>query len=446
MRIWCRVLVSAGVLLLGANAPLAGQRYGGAFGIYGGGSWFSDLLPEDDAAEARMATSWVAGLQIERWLGSGRVGLRFGAEYTGRELEEPVVDDFNVYSGELSLLFRLLSPDVRRSFAPYFALGGGAAFFNAAVGPYPPIGYYEDPVTRPMATIGLGADLFARSPVGLELEVADRILIESPFGDPATSSRIRPVHQATVRLVLEVRSDRRREAPPVLAALPEGRADAADGREAPAATPPAAEPPAAEPPAAEPPVEQAGGWDGPAMKAPAEPEAHAAPDPDAQPPAMVLAGLAAAVDANTAELERLRARIDDFGRMLEQRLASAAGAPVTAAPWTGRLYTVQIGAFRSADSAQRLAEQVRRTDGPVWVSQAVVNGQTFHRVRLGAHASLAEARHHARQVRDEYGVPVWVAPVRGSEVPAAATVSATARTTAPKPAAPQGAEPDADRS
>jgi hypothetical protein len=434
MRVWCRILVSAGVLLLGASAPLAGQRYGGAFGAYGGGSWFSDLLPDDDAVEARLATSWLAGVQIERWLGSGRVGLRFGAEYTERELEDRVGSDFNLYSGELSLLFRLLAPDVRRSFAPYFALGGGAVVFNAGAGPDPAIAYHEDPVTRPMATIGLGADLFARSPVGFEIEVADRVLIESPFGDPATSSRIRPVHQATVRLVLELRSDRRREAPPVLAFSPERRADVADRRE----------PPAAEPPAAEPPVEREDGRESPAPKAPAEPETHAAPDPDAQPPAMILAGLAAAVDANTAELARLRARIDELGRMLEQRWASAAGAPASAAPWAARLYTVQIGAFRSADSAQRLAEHVRRTEGPVWVSQAVVNGQTFHRVRLGAHASLAEAQHRARQIRSEYGVPIWVAPVRGSEVPAAATASATAGATAPKPAAPSGSEPDPD--
>ena len=425
MRVWCRILVSAGVLLLGASAPLAGQRYGGAFGVYGGGSWISDLLPDDDAVEARLAPSWLAGVQIERWLGSGRVGLRLGAEYTERELENRVGSDFNLYSGELSLLFRLLPTDVRRSFAPYFAVGGGAAVFNAGAGPDPTVGYHEDPVTRPMATIGLGADLFARSPVGFEIEVADRILIESPFGDPATSSRVRPVHQATARLVLEVRSGRRREAPPVLAAAPQRREEVADRRE---------------PPVAEPPVERDGGRATESAKVPAEPAAPAAPDANTQPPTMILAGLAASVEANTAELARLRARIEEFGRMLEQRYAAA--APVTAAPWAGRLYTVQIGAFRTADSAQQLAERVRRTDGPVWVSQAVVNGQTYHRVRVGAHATLAEAQHRARQIRGEYGVPIWVAPISGSEVPATATA------TAPKPAGPAGSEPEAqpDRS
>jgi cell division septation protein DedD len=438
MRVWCRILVSAGVLLLGASAPLAGQRYGGGFGVYGGGSWFSDLLPDDDAAEARLATSWLAGIQMERWFGSGRVGLRFGAEYTERELENRVGSDFNLYSGELSLLFRLLPTDVRRSFAPYFALGGGAAVFNAGAGPEPSVGYHEDPVTRPVAIIGLGADLFARSPVGFEIEVADRILIESPFGDPSTSSRVRPVHQATVRLVLEVRSDRRREAPPVLAYRPERREEVVNRPE---------------PPAAEPPIEQDAGLAAervkapaePAMAAPSEPAAPAAPGTGTQPSAMILAGLAAAVEANTAELARLRARIDELERMLEQRWAAA---PVTAGTSTGRLYTVQIGAFRSADSAQRLAERVRRSDGPVWVSQAVVNGQTFHRVRLGTHASLAEAQRRARAISSEYGVPVWVAPVSGSELPAAATASAAAGATEPESAGPNGAEPEpqSDRS
>lgn len=85
----------------------------------------------------------------------------------------------------------------------------------------------------------------------------------------------------------------------------------------------------------------------------------------------------------------------------------------------GRLYTVQVGSFISPDSARVWAERLERRGLPVWTEQAVVGGRRFHRVRVGATPSLAEARRLGDQLRRDYRWPVWIAPVEdNADVPA----------------------------
>ncbi len=393
MRVPCRALAGVGLLLLVASGPLSGQNYRETLGLYGGGSWFGDLTPELPV-ETRLATDWLAGFHTERWAGRGRVGLRLSAAYAQRALLVGDSTDFNLYTGDISLLVRLLRPKPSRVFAPYLAFGGGAIHFNSTRGPSLADNYYEDPVTRPMAKVALGTDLFASSPVGFQLEVADHVLLESPFGDPAAATSFQPMHQAVVRLALQIRADRITPAPaPVLvASRPRPEQD---------------EPPPSETVSPEP---------GP------EPEPSPAPAP--APSSTALDSVAAAVQANSAELTRLRTRMLDVERALEQRPA-ADPSRVAARPASGRLYTVQVGAYRNAQAARQMADRMRRTGIPVWVSQVTLNGLTFHRVRLGALPNHPEARQLAQRVRQEFSVPIWVAPIGQSDNLPADAVPAT---------------------
>ena len=92
-----------------------------------------------------------------------------------------------------------------------------------------------------------------------------------------------------------------------------------------------------------------------------------------------------------------------------------AGAAV---PMTDRLYTVQVASFLNAESARAWAGRLSK-NYPVWTTSATVNGRTFHRLRIGASPSMAEARSLGERIRREFNWPVWIAPVDdNAQVPA----------------------------
>lgn len=104
-----------------------------------------------------------------------------------------------------------------------------------------------------------------------------------------------------------------------------------------------------------------------------------------------------------------------------ERRSEAPPEPEPAPPAApeGRLYTVQVGSFISQDSARVWTERLGRRGLPVWTEQAVVAGRMFHRVRVGATPSLAEARRLGDQIRRDFRWPVWIAPVEdNADVPA----------------------------
>lgn len=403
MRVSCRSLASTGTLLLLATAPLFGQRYRTGIGVYGGGSWFSDLDP-DGAVDTRLATNWSAGVQFEGWL--GRLGLRLTGEYAERGLKDVDSHDFRLYAADLSLLVRLLPAGVDRAVAPYIAIGGGALQLDSRTGPDPAIGYYSDRAIKPVATVGLGADFQTASPLGMRLEVADRVLIESPFGDP-NASGFHPAHEVVGRMALQLRLGRLSSSPRVLAVRPPTRV-----------TPPPAAPQE--------------------TQQPREPEAPPPPQPP-QPPQQApepvlerlttrLDSVAAKVEAHTEDLMRIQARLADLDQKIERQSTVVAAAPrptPTAASRGDRLYTVQVGAYRDRRAAEQLVARIGQDKLPVWVSQATVNGRTYYRVRAGALPNWNQAVQLAERLGRDHKLQTWVAPISPSESLPPDAVSAT---------------------
>lgn len=399
MRVSWRVLVGAGLLILATTVPLEGQSFRQSVGFHGGGSWFSELSPTE-GVETKLATSWLAGLQIERWFGRGRVGIRLNGAFSERLLDTGDHSTFNLYASDLSLLFRLLPPNTRRGIVPYIGIGGGAMMFNSATGPSVASNFYTDPTIKPMARAMIGTDLFASSPVGLQLEVADQVFFDSPFGVPGAASEFRPIHHAIGRIALQFRWDRLPSDPPVFVAAP---------------PPPSRERVVAEPePEREPEPEPE-----PERESPRTPPAPASVVADA-----TVDSIRAAVDANTNELARLNDRLLDLERTLDQRIE--AGIPRTASrARSERLYTVQVGAYLKVEAANGMAASMRATGVPVWVSRATVKGRTFHRVRMGAATTRADAMQLARHLQAQYRVPTWVTVVVSSDSPPNDAVTAT---------------------
>lgn len=100
--------------------------------------------------------------------------------------------------------------------------------------------------------------------------------------------------------------------------------------------------------------------------------------------------------------------------------APAGPASATVSP-TERLYTVQIAAYLSADSARAMADKLSQLGFPVWTTEARVGERTYHRIRVGAHPRLSEMRRLGQQISTQFSQEVWVAPVdMAAQIPAGA--------------------------
>lgn len=100
--------------------------------------------------------------------------------------------------------------------------------------------------------------------------------------------------------------------------------------------------------------------------------------------------------------------------------APAGPASATVSP-TERLYTVQIAAYLSADSARAMADKLSQLGFPVWTTEARVGERTYHRIRVGAYPRLSEMRRLGQQISTQFSQEVWVAPVdMAAQIPAGA--------------------------
>ncbi len=80
----------------------------------------------------------------------------------------------------------------------------------------------------------------------------------------------------------------------------------------------------------------------------------------------------------------------------------------------GYSYVVQAGAFRKKDNALKLYEQLRKKGFPVFITEAVVKGQKYTRVRIGYYGSLTQAQTVQRQVKS-YKIPAIVVRLKIQE-------------------------------
>jgi len=70
------------------------------------------------------------------------------------------------------------------------------------------------------------------------------------------------------------------------------------------------------------------------------------------------------------------------------------------APPSGRGYTVQVGAYETREEAAETIQTLQAQGLPVFHVSAVVNGKTWHRVRVGMHATRALADASAVQLAE----------------------------------------------
>lgn len=221
MNLLFRAVAAAALLLPMLAGPVAAQNYRGAWGVYGGGAWFSDfnnngdvsnLPPEFGTADLSLSSGWIAGTQLEYWFGNGRFGIRANGSYTERPFKvegdgfDEEFGDVNTWLVDGDILIRLLRPERDRVFAPFLSLGAGVAIYNPAGsgtivvpesnaiwgdgGLLDPDGGNSETVFA--TPFGLGVDILPRwslggVALGFRVEIVDHLAWESPaapiFGD-----------------------------------------------------------------------------------------------------------------------------------------------------------------------------------------------------------------------------------------------------------------------
>lgn len=371
------------VLAAFVAVPASAQSHRGAIGLTGGGSVHSDLAP-GLSESALFQPGWITGLQLERWLGAGRTGLRLNTLWTQRRLDDVDYYNYNVVVAETDVLVRLRRPEASNAFMPFVAVGAGATHYGGVAGTGPLAGgaYGSNPVFRAHVMASLGADLMASRRSGLRLEVADQIVLPSIGLSPGAEGLPR-VHNLVVTMALQLRTGslgnetvRMRPETPVRAA----------------------------------------------------PEPAPSPTPAADGPAR--SELEDRLAEKDREIERLRSRIESLEARLADRAPADAPSEVVEAEFAaaadaGARFTVQIGSFVESATADRWVNRLQRRGLPVWRSDTEVQGQAVSRVRVGALGSETEARNLADLLKQDYGWPVWVDRIQDAEAVPADAVADT---------------------
>ncbi len=90
-----------------------------------------------------------------------------------------------------------------------------------------------------------------------------------------------------------------------------------------------------------------------------------------------------------------------------ESLAVQAVSPLPLPP-TGKGYTVQVGAYETEEEAAAAVGVLQARGLPVFLVTAVVNGKTWHRVRVGLHSTRESAEASATQLAGATAFPPYV--------------------------------------
>ncbi len=211
MRTMIRAIRAGRLGLVVMAAPAAAQDYSSTVDYYGGAIFFGKWNGSGSGTFAMQPSAgWVVGLQAEKWLGSGQLGLRFNTAYTKRPLSLPEGRDRNlaIGLGDVGLVLHLLPVSSGPTVAPYLSVGGGFVYYGLGAGepilfPTANAKYEGGGHLEPAAAGAFGIDIptglrWDEDVVGVRLEVGDHVT-RSPL-KPITGSDFSPVHNVRVLL------------------------------------------------------------------------------------------------------------------------------------------------------------------------------------------------------------------------------------------------------
>lgn len=220
VRVKSTALTAAAALCLGTAAafavasPAAAQDYRFGAGWYVGGSWISPLNggATGQAEDIKFDIGWLAGVQFEGWIDTGRLGVRLNGALSERPLSTPDGKrDIGMWLLDADLLLRFLPAVPGRKVNVFLSAGAGLARYslgrgNAVVWESADASYDGNPKARLAFTGGLGVDALTAltwddEPIGVRFEVVDHLLLDSPFAS-ISGGDFDPIHN--VRFVISL--------------------------------------------------------------------------------------------------------------------------------------------------------------------------------------------------------------------------------------------------
>ena len=199
---------------IAAPAPAAAQDYHYGAGWYVGGTWISPLNggATGQADDLKFDPGWIAGLQFEDWLGTGRLGLRLNGAVSKRPLSTPDGKrDIGLWFMDADFLVRFLPADPDRLVNVFFSAGAGLARYSlgrggSVVWETADASYDGNPSVRLAIAAGLGVDALTSltwddEPIGVRFEVVNHFVLDSPFV-PISGGDFDPIHN--LRFVIGV--------------------------------------------------------------------------------------------------------------------------------------------------------------------------------------------------------------------------------------------------
>lgn len=215
---------SSGVLVLGLALialllPRAAeaQPHRSAAGFTTGGTWISDLNTDasDGARSISPGAGAMFGLYADRWYGDqARVGLRYQGAYQRPSFDwSPGERRISALSGDVSLVFRILPPEIGQTTLPWVAVGAGGIWYDLGKGDPTTFGdaeAFHDGSSRVLPAFHLagGVDLdvpwdWQGAPMRVRLEIADHIALESPVRRISDGERYGAVHHVRFTVGLQ---------------------------------------------------------------------------------------------------------------------------------------------------------------------------------------------------------------------------------------------------
>lgn len=71
-------------------------------------------------------------------------------------------------------------------------------------------------------------------------------------------------------------------------------------------------------------------------------------------------------------------------------------------------YTVQVAAGGNPEWVKYTAETYIRRGYEAFITEAIVDGETFYRLRIGSYGSFAEAKAAGMELEDKFSVDYWI--------------------------------------
>lgn len=181
--------LALGALLAFSGSPVMAQDYQWSAGWSAGVLKTTSLnsgASGGESVDLEPGATWSVGFHIDRWMGSGRLGLRFRTSVSDQNVDwSQGVRSISIYGGDVGLMLRPVAPSPDRSVSFFVSAGVGLMRWGLGDGPTTSFtsagaSYLGDEGFQVTGVGGLGVDIktpwsWDEGPLMIRLEGRDEV-------------------------------------------------------------------------------------------------------------------------------------------------------------------------------------------------------------------------------------------------------------------------------